>query len=508
MHRRAFLKKALGTAGAAMAAGGAAACSDTSGSPSAGRGLPVSALPAATGPAEWNALARGLEGRLIRPDDAAYDQARRLYIPRFDDVRPAGVAYCDGPDDVAECLGFATRMRLPVAVRCGGHNYAGWSTGTGLVIDVSPMNAVRADGGRAVVGAGARLIDLYDRLALQGGGVPAGTCPTVGVAGLTLGGGLGPLSRLHGLTCDVLQTVTVVTVDGKARTCDADRDPDLFWACRGGGGGNFGVAVEFAFRTHRATDLTSFTLRWPWARAAAVIGGWQRWAPSAPDEVWTSLQLSTAPGAGTPTVEVIGVAPADPDLSALVAAVGSEPFARDARSRPYLDTMKAAGGCAGQSTAACHARGDLPGQRPEGRFPRTDYAGKSHMAYRPLSGAAIAALVARFTGGNGVSGRAVLMDAMGGAIARIGPGDTAFPHRRALFSVQYNAGGDDLGWLRATHAAMEPHLGGAAYVNYMDPDLRGWSRAYYGANLDRLTKVKAAYDPRSLFRFPQSVGKA
>jgi hypothetical protein len=166
--------------------------------------------------------------------------------------------------------------------------------------------------------------------------------------------------------------------------------------------------------------------------------------------------------------------------------------------------MKFTGGCAGQSTAECHAQGDLPGQRPEGRYPRTDYAGKSHVAYRPLQDAGIEALTGRF-GGAGVSGRSVLMDAMGGAIARVGPGGTAFPHRRALFCVQYLANGDDLAWLRAAHQAMEPHLGGAAYVNYVDPDLRDWRRAYYGANLGRLAKVKAAYDPRSLLRFPQSV---
>ncbi|XVQ12878.1 FAD-binding oxidoreductase [Spirillospora sp. CA-255316] len=465
-----------------------------------------------TAPADWNALERGLEGRLIRPGDAAYDEARKLYIPRFDRVRPAGVAYCDGPSDVAECLAFAAAKRLPVAVRSGGHNYAGWSTGTGLVIDVSPMDSVRVEGGgrggRAMVGAGARLIGLYDRLSAEGAAVPAGTCPTVGVAGLTLGGGLGVTSRAHGLTCDVLESVGIVTADGRYRECDARRDPELFWACRGGGGGNFGVAVGFTFRTHPATGLTTFSLRWPWSRAAAVIGGWQRWAPSAPDEIWTSLQINTEPSGGSPTVDVTGVAPGEPDLDGLVAAVGADPSGRDAQNRSYLDAMKATGGCAGQSTTECHAGGDLPGQRPGGRFPRTDYSGKSHVAYRPLTGTAIAALTGRFTDGNGVGGRSVLMDAMGGAIARTAPGDTAFPHRRALFCVQYLADGDDLGWLRATHRAMEPHLGGAAYVNYIDPDLRDWPRAYYGANHDRLARVKARYDPRSLFRFPQSVDTA
>ncbi|GLW62365.1 hypothetical protein Arub01_06090 [Actinomadura rubrobrunea] len=504
MERRAFLK-ATGLAGLATAAG----CSQESPPVSSGalpsRGGSPAARP--TGPADWKALERGLEGRLIRPGDADYDRARRLYIPRYDSVRPAAIAYCATPEDVAECVAFATLKEMPVAVRSGGHSYAGWSTGTGLVVDVSPMDEVKVEGGRAVVGAGTRLIDLYARLADEGAGVPAGTCPTVGVAGLTLGGGLGVLSRAYGLTCDVLESARVVTADGRVRECDARRDPDLFWACRGGGGGNFGVAVEFTYRTHAADDVTTFSVRWPWSQAAAVIRGWQRWAPSAPDEVWTSLQISTSPPGGAPAVEVSGAALADPGphIDRLTSSVGRDPSGRSARRHTRLDAMRQIAGCSGRTVAQCHAQGDLPGQRPEGRFPRTDYSGKSHVALRPLPDDAIDALVARFAGGNDRSGRSVLMDAMGGAIGRIRPGDTAFPHRGGLFVLQYLADGDDLRWLRGTHKAMDAYLRGAAYVNYIDPDLADWRRAYYGANADRLAKVKAAYDPGRLFRFPQAV---
>ncbi|TDD84725.1 FAD-binding oxidoreductase, partial [Actinomadura rubrisoli] len=228
MERRTWLKAAaLAPVAAAGCSGGHRPAGQRSGSPAArspgGR----------TAPADWNALAAGLGGRLVRPSDASYDGARRLYIPRYDKVRPLGIAYCAGPDDVAECVLFAARRKMPVAVRCGGHNYAGWSTGEGLVIDVSPMAAVEHDDGRATVGAGTRLVDLYDRLAREGVSVPAGSCPTVGVAGLTLGGGLGVVSRAHGLTCDVLESVEIVTADGQRRVCDGRRDADLYWACRG-----------------------------------------------------------------------------------------------------------------------------------------------------------------------------------------------------------------------------------------------------------------------------------
>ena len=499
MDRRSALKAAA-VLGAATAAG----CSSSKPAADGGPRSP-SPPPRPTGPADWAALERGLDGTLIRPSDAAYAQARRLYIPRFDRIAPAGIAYCETAHDVAECVAFATLKRMPVAVRCGGHSYAGWSTGTGLVIDVSPMNRVRRDGGHAVVGAGTRLIDLYAGLAADGVSVPAGSCPTVGVAGLTLGGGLGVTSRAYGLSCDALETVQVVTADGRLLTCDAKRNPELFWACRGGGGGNFGVAVAFRFRTHEVGEATPFSLRWPWPAAAEVIRGWQRWAPHAPDEVWTTLHLDTEPGQATPSIEIAGVALADADghVNRLAAATGADPVSSTSRTRPYLDAMKFMGGCAGQTVEQCHQQGALPGQSPGGAFARTDYAGKSHIAYKPMPDAAVNALLDSFARGNDVEDRSVLMDAMGGAISRVGPGDTAFAHRKGLFAVQYLA--PDNAWLRATHAAMEPHMGGAAYVNYIDPDLKGWASAYYGPNLDRLRKVKATYDPGRLFRFPQGL---
>ncbi|MFI0373177.1 FAD-binding oxidoreductase [Actinomadura sp. 1N219] len=483
----------------------AAGCSDEK--PSGG-GPPddrPSRPPRPTGPADWNALERGLDGTLIRPSDASYAQARRLYIPRYDAIEPAGIAYCETPQDVSECIAFATLQRIPVAVRCGGHSYAGWSTGTGLVIDVSPMDTVKRDGGNAVVGAGTRLIDLYAGLAKDGVGVPSGSCPTVGVAGLTLGGGIGVTSRAYGLSCDALVSVQVATADGRVLTCDDKQNPDLFWACRGGGGGNFGAVISFTFRAHEIAEVTPFSLRWPWSDAADVIRGWQRWAPSAPDAAWTSLRLDTRPGQATPSIEVIGVALADAarHMNALTAATGTDPTSSTSQSQPYLDAMKFMGGCAGQTVEQCHVQGTLPGQRPAGAFPRTNYAGKSHIAYKPLPDNAISALLDRFDKGNDVQNRSVLMDALGGAIGRVGPGDTAFPHRKALFCVQYLA--PDNAWLRATHAAMEPSMGGTAYVNYIDPDLKGWTTAYYGPNLDRLKKTKAAHDPERLFRFPQAL---
>lgn len=450
------------------------------------------AAPSALTAPDWARLRRRLKGTLVRPGDAGYAAARRLYNPAYDRIRPGGVAYCESAADVSACLAFARTGGVPVTARSGGHSYAGWSTGTGLVIDLSRMSTVAYAGGRATIGAGAKLIDVYDRLARHGVSVPAGTCPTVGISGLTLGGGLGVVSRKHGLTCDVLESVRVVTADGRVLDCDATHHADLFWACRGGGGGNFGVAVSFTFRTFEARGVTVFFLNWPWSKARAAVRAWQSWAPSAPDELWSSLHLARS--AGGLNVELVGAylggKPAlDRLLAPLVAGAG-RPSSRSVRAVSHLEAMKIMGGCGSRSVAECR------------RIPRTAFAAKSHLAYQKLSADGVRALV------NGVArdGRhSVLMDAMGGAIGRVSATATAFPHRAALFSVQYSQEGMDRTWLRKVHADMSLYFGDHAYVNYIDPDLTDWRDAYYGANAARLAAVRAAYDPDRLLRFSQGL---
>ncbi|MGW0589241.1 FAD-binding oxidoreductase [Streptosporangium sp. NPDC002607] len=455
-------------------------------------------------PADWRALADGLAGKVIRPGDASYDSARRLFNPTFDAVRPAGVAYCANPSDVAECVGFARRLNVPLAVRSGGHSYAGWSTGTGLVLDVSRMGKVSHTAGRARVGAGAKLIDVYDRLAASGVSIPAGTCATVGVSGLALGGGIGVVSRKYGLTCDVMESVQIVTADGQLLTCDANHNADLYWASRGGGGGNLGVAVSFEFRTHPAREVTVFFLHWPWSKAARALRAWQAWGPSAPDALWSGMHLSRDGGMDVQVVGLYlgGKADCERLLDRLADAAGS-PSSSYVRQTSYRQAMLTMAGCGSLSVTQCHLGGSLPGQTRGGRLSRDTFTAKSHMAYRPLSEAGAGTLVAQVARpGN----HTVLLDALGGAVARVRPDATAFPHRAALYSVQYYAHrAGAAAWARTAHAAMRPHFGDHAYVNYIDPELGGWRAAYYGANATRLAQIKAARDPGRLFRLPQGI---
>ena len=418
---------------------------------------------------------------------------------------------------------------MPVAARSGGHSYAGWSSTTGLIVDVTRMASFRAGGGTVQVGTGIRLIDCYSQLAARGLAVPGGSCPTVGIAGLTLGGGVGVVGRALGLTCDNLQAVQTVTADGRVRDCDSQHDPDLFWASRGGGGGNFGVATSMTFGTHQLSSLSLFFLSWPWSQADRVLAGWQSWAPHQADELWSNLHLSAAPGTQDPlSVQVGGTflgsqGEAAAALEKLYAAVGSEPSGTPFESS-YLAAMLAEAGCADLAVPECH----LPWQAPAGQLARQPELAKSDFFTRPLPAAAIGRLlsgVQQFPGIGAAAGASggIALDACGGAISRVPPADTAFVHRDALFLAQYTTtwaagprGGEGASggpgrqreWQRGLHAAMRPYASGQAYQNYIDPELADWRQAYYGANYQRLARVKAAYDPDRLFRFPQGINPA
>ena len=371
------------------------------------------------------------------------------------------------------------------------------------------------------VGAGTRLIDLYNGLSAQGRTVPGGSCPTVGIAGLALGGGIGVVARAYGLTSDNVQSLQIVTADGQVRTCDSSSNPDLYWACRGGGGGNFGVVTSFTFTTYPAGQIVLFFLSWPWSQAAQVISAWQSWAPHAPDELWSNLHLAAAPGGSTPSVQVGGtyigsLSAAQAQLETLYAGVGSEPSSPFLESTSWLHAMLVEAGCASLTVNECH----LPTQNPQGQLSRASEYAKSDFFTTPLTSHAIGTLLSgveslqQVSGAPGGSG-GIAFDALGGAVNRVAAGATAFVHRNALFGAQYTTGwsaGSASGgvdrqhaWLREFWQSMRPYASGQAYQNYVDPDLTNWRQAYYGANYARLASIKAAYDPHRLFTFPQAI---
>ncbi len=330
--------------------------------------------------ADWSELSKSLQGTLIRPNSSYYSTAHQLFNPRFDYIHPAAIAYCVSPADVQTCIAFAQRFGVPLAARSGGHSYAGYSTTTGLVLDVSRMNTVTVDAGAgtANVGAGTRLIDVYAALAQYGLVLPAGTCPTVGIAGLALGGGVGVLGRKLGLTCDSLLAAQIVVADGRVLTCDTNHEPKLFWALRGGGGGNFGVVTSFTFRVYPVASLSLFTLNWPWSSAADVLDAWQNWAPQAPDELWSNcLFQATSDKGAEPFVQVGGVYMGEATslnvlLQPLINRINAGLTNRYVSDVGLLDAMLYEANCAGLSVSQCH----LSSQNPNGQLGRSTYRSK------------------------------------------------------------------------------------------------------------------------------------
>ncbi|MET7379643.1 FAD-binding oxidoreductase [Streptomyces sp. NPDC005526] len=524
MERRVFIGGGAAAAAAiatAACGGGAQGAPATTGrSTTTGRSAssrtPLRTAGAAAA-ADWAALGRELDGTLLRPGDASWTTARTLYNTRFDTLRPAAVAYVAHAGDIRTVLSYARAHHVPVSIRNGGHSYAGWSSGDGrLILDVSRLNRIRASGGSAVVGAGAKLIDVYRGLAAKGVTIPAGSCPTVGVSGLVLGGGHGVVSRAYGLTCDSLTRATLVTADGRQLTASATENKDLFWALRGAGNGNFGVVTELEFRTHPAPQAVSAYLTWPWARAAAVVRAWQEWGPGQPEEIWSSLHLANTPG-GTPTVSVAAFSlgtygELQNAVDRLAAAIGARASRVSLRRHSYEEAMEAYAGCSSFPTEAqCHLPGSTPGRSPRGALGRETYAARSDFFDRSLSSAGIGTLLAQLRSVRGGAG-SIALTALGGAVNRVSPTATAFVHRRSRMLAQYIAswragasGGPAQSWLTSAHDAMRPYASGAAYQNYTDPTLRDWRRAYYGDAAARLAKVKRQYDPERFFSFPQAL---
>jgi FAD/FMN-containing dehydrogenase len=418
--------------------------------------------------------------------------------------------YCESAADVRKTILWARENHVPIAARSGGHSYAGYSSTTGVVIDVSRLSSITVDtvAGTASVGAGARLMDVYRALAAHGVTIPGGSCPSVGIAGLTLGGGIGYSGRKLGLTCDSLRALTIVTADGVVRTCSAKHNPDLFWACRGGGGGNFGIATRFTFATHPVDTVTIYRAGWDWASAASVVRAWQAWAPTAPDALFSLLDLEARDSGDTRVGSSGQLFGSAAELQALLAplhAAGAPPANLEIRTLPYLDAMLLWAGC----SHALHCRlGD--------GVTRSIFAARSDYVAAALPAAGIDKVLRAVEARAAARARcAVLLDASGGAINRVPPGATAFVHRRMAYSCQYVAGWNAAdgaacdaaarSWLRTTYAAMRPFVSGQAYQNYIDPELPRWGLAYYGSNYARLRRIKRRYDPRNVFHFAQSI---
>lgn len=470
----------------------------------------------ASGAVPWSDLQRHVNGTLLR-SGPAYDAARLTENPRYDNARPLAVLTAAVSADVVTAIAFAQAHGVPLSIRSGGHSYPGWSAGgaagTGvprsLVLDLRKLNAVTWAGSSATIGAGAALAPVYAAVSGRGRAIAGGSCATVGLGGLTLGGGVGVLTRVLGLTCDAVTAMQVVTADGHVRSVSATGDPDLFWALRGGGGGHLGVVTSFTFATAPAPLMHTFYAQWPISAAAQVIEAWQQWAPAADARLWSTLKVLG--GAVHPSGPIIlmsgtwtGPGSALPgQLAGLLTHVPA-PAAQSTSSKGYGELMVFYAGCAGIPTSRCHTG-------PGGALSREAFGATSHVAYAPLTSAGVSALLEHVHGatGSGLKEAGLSMDALGGKVLDLGPSDTAFVHRQALMTVQYTATFTGSrartadAFVHGFRSAMTPYWGNHAYVNYSDPTLPDYRNAYFGANASRLAEVRNTYDPHGFFTQPQ-----
>jgi len=443
-----------------------------------------------------DAQALGFSGTFLRPADQGYDQARRVHNGLVD-KRPAAIARCRGAADIADAVRLGRELGLEIAVRGGGHNVAGRATVEGgLMIDLAPMKGIHVDPQRRMACAqgGVTWFEFNRETQLHGLATTGGVVSSTGIAGLTLGGGLGWLMSRHGLALDNLHSAEIVTADGRLLTASAEENPDLFWAIRGGGG-NFGIAASLEYRLHKVgPEVTAGLAAHPFEKARDVLRFYRDVTAKLPDEMTVFGGLVHAPdGSGAKLAALVPChcGPLDKGAAALGPVKAFGPPVMDAVGPiPYtaLNAM-------------------LDASYPKGAL---NHWKSSFLA--ELSDDAIDTIVDCFARCPTPMGQ-ILIEHFHGAATRVGVGDTAIPHRQEGYNLVILSQWTDpaqtqacTAWARETYAAMQPFVGKGRYVNYLDDDEEGDPvAAAYGPNYRRLQKIKAKYDPENVFHMNQNI---
>ncbi|HWM07995.1 MAG TPA: FAD-binding oxidoreductase [Solirubrobacteraceae bacterium] len=444
----------------------------------------------------------GFGGRLIGPGDADYDDARAVYNAMID-RRPGLIARCSDAGDVARAIAFAREHDLLIAVRGGGHNGAGLGTcDDGVVVDLSALKAIEIDPvARTVRAGGGCTWGEVDRATGEHGlATPSGIISTTGVGGLTLGGGLGHLTRAFGLTIDNLLEADVVLADGRQVRASADEHPDLFWALRGGGG-NFGVVTSFLFRLHEVGTIFGGPTFWPVEQGAEVLSVYREFLPAAPRALNGFFAFHTVPP-GPPFPESIHLR----EVCGIVwCHLGDEAEARAAMA-PLMDALPEPLMHGVQAMPHAALQGAFDGLYPAGEqwYWRADFI-------NDVPDDAVA-LHARFGAAMPTMKSTMHMYPIDGAAHDRAPGDTAWAYRDARWATVFAGVDPDPAnvaairdWSITYQEALHPYSAGGAYVNMMMDEGRERVRASYRGNYDRLARVKAAYDPANAFRVNQNI---
>lgn len=436
-----------------------------------------------------------VRGTLIQRGDPCYEEARTVFNG-MTDKHPALIVRCAGVADVIAAVQFARERDLLVSIRGGGHGVGGNAVcDDGLVIDLSTMKSVRVDPKERTARAegGAAWGDFDHETQAFGLATTGGIVPSTGIAGLTLGGGIGYLNRKYGLACDNLVSAEVVTADGQWRRASAEEHGDLFWALRGGGG-NFGVVTSFQYRLHPVGHVLGGEVIYPLDQAKKVLRFYRGWSTAAPDELRADATLLSGPHG--------------PALDIIVCYCG-----RLEEGEQVLRPLRACGSPMADTVAP------VPYATVQNLLTAVFQPGFRHYwkagFVRTLSDDAIEALVDFFAGAVPGFFAAIAIEHVGGAISRVGPQDTAFTHRDAQHSLLVLRMWSDpaesetnIDWVRRCYRTAEPFLKGGGYVNYLGDEGEARIRAAYGANYDRLAAIKKKYDPTNFFRLNQNIHPA
>jgi len=450
-------------------------------------------------------LSASIRGELLTRTSPGYEQARSVWNAMID-RRPALIARCTDADDVQEAVRFVRDHDLLVAVRGGGHNIAGTAVcDGGMVIDLSRMKDVRveADARRATVGPGATLGDFDGEAQRHGLATPLGINSTTGVAGLTLGGGFGWLTRKHGMTVDNLRSAEIVTMDGAIRRASPEEHPDLFWALRGGGG-NFGVVTAFEFDLHPVgPDVWSGVVVYRAEDAPAALRQWRDFAEEAEEEtaVWAILRPA-------PPLPFLPEESHGDDVLVLAAFHAGDPAEGERATAPVRSFGVPLGEHMGPQPYVEFQKAFDPLLTPGARnyWKTHDF---SHLSDATLDDAVTLAAECPSPHCE------VFFGQLGGAMERVAPDATAYAGRDARYVMnvhgRWESPDEDeagVGWTRRVYRAMEPRATGGAYVNFLTEEEDDRVRWAYGVNYERLARIKAEYDPRNRLRTNMNIRPA
>lgn len=443
----------------------------------------------------WEALARRLSGSVVLPGARGYGALALPNNLRYSALRPAGIAMCKSAQDVSAAILWARENGVPLVARSGGHSYAGYSTTSGLMIDMGEMNGITLDKstGVATIAGGARNGDAYKYFGNRSVAITHGRCPSVGIAGLALGGGIGFNMREHGLTCDHLVASEIVLADGTIRTLSGD--DDLLWACRGAGGGNFGINTSFAFQTFDVGSITVCDLVWD-EQPERIFASLVETLDRAPRTFGSKVSAKAPTGSSAIQVELLGQFTGTPAglRELLGGAYAIAPPKGVVTMERYWKAQEVL------------AEPGVPAYFQE----------RSRFFNQAIDHRAVAVILdwLRKCPKTATSAEFKVFQT-GGRVNDKKPSETAFVHRQSrwLGSIdlywERNTPSDMLrhylAWLSGFYEAIVPFAKGGAYQNFIDPSLTDWKRAYHGSNLERLEAIKRRVDPDGVFGFREAI---